>query len=340
MNRSFTLLLPLLFHAPAMGQPMLQATEHMPVPGTTRVIYRQVANGLEIPTGEALTWDFTWLSMQETKTANYQAVVNPEWLAVGATLFVGTYVPGLTTGIFGVDTGGLNDFDPSSYWVSCSEGEVTDNLKLLPSTLSYGDSLLDYFGSSCETQYDGQYESGLHTVRCVGWGTLTMPWGTVENVLQVTSLKETMYLELPGGYDTFYRSTGVRFYHPGAVEPVVAVEYEYYHSGSSWVELSSGIYFIVEVGLGLPEALDGRCTVWPNPSTSQVNVSLKAPIPSGARFEVLDQAGRIVLHGPLTAQSGNPFGAQLELGMLPSGSYILHLNHPKGTLGTARLMKE
>ena len=340
MKRSFSLLVPYLTAGPAFCQPVLHAMDHLPVPGTTRVIHQQEGNGIEIPTGVALTWDFTWLSTQQTVTTNYQAVVNPGLLALGATVAVDTYVPGLSTSVFGVDTGGLKDFVPGTFWMSCSEVAVMDNSILLPPSLSYGDSLVDEYASSCGNQYEAEYETGGRTVTAVGWGTLIMPWGAVDNVLQVNSVHTRFNLEMPANYQNSHYTTGMRFYHPNAVEPVVAVEYQYVHNGSSWVELGSDIYFIVEIGLGMPEALDGGFSVWPNPVTSQVSVSIKTPIASVAQFEVFDLSGRVVHQGSARIVAGTNAAVQIDMGPLAPGPYALRLSDTTGVLGTARLIKE
>lgn len=336
MARSFTLLVPLMSLGPVYCQPVIHATDHLPVPGTTRIVYLQEPNGMVIPTGENMTWDFSWLSMQGTQTATYEAVVDPGLLALGAT--VSTYnAPALGAVILGVDTGGLKDHFPSAN--PCGGMEVSDNLKLLPPTLTYGDTLLDDYMSSCVNEFYGQYESGLHTVTGDGWGTLSMPWGIVENVLQITFLKEYAIMEMPPVYVTAYRSVGTRFYHPGAVEPVVAVEYLYRLDGNTLVELYSQLYYIVEVGLGMAPSPSAECRVWPIPAADRVNVGTDSPIPPGSRFEILDQTGRSVLRGSLPTAVGRSTVGQLDISTLDVGTYVIRLMSDVALLGSARLVK-
>ncbi len=88
-------------------------------------------------------------------------------------------------------------------------------------------------------------------------------------------------------------------------------------SNSDWgtVDFETTPVGIVSVG-----NTESKINVYPNPVTNTLNVVLKASIVSGAKLELIDITGRVVLGKNINAQQ-----TQLSVTEIPSGIYLLKL---------------
>ena len=316
----------------ALCQPVIHAADHLPVVGTSRIFYSEPANGLVPETGEALYWDFSWLTYQNPVPVNYQSAADvPEAVALGAT------VRGYE-GYLGLDASGLMDYAHGSSY-NCSPLVFDYPLRLLPTTMTYGDSAVCAYGGGCGDLYGAQ-EFGDDTTNANGYGILEMPWGTVENVLRLASKRWGAFITGPPQEVDSYRSEKIRFYHPDAVEPIVTIEHlnVYPQFGEPWE--SSTITYIMEIGLGVGSTVSDPLTVWPVPAQDRLNLRLNKPITPGTRVELFDAMGRMARSEIAAPLPGNPAAIGIDCGTLATGGYMVRLTGPEGYSGCAHFVKD
>jgi hypothetical protein len=65
-----------------------------------------------------------------------------------------------------------------------------------------------------------------------------------------------------------------------------------------------------------------RVSLYPNPATRQVNVTITAATDGKVKWQLIDNAGRIVAHNSIAAKRGNN-NVVINLNRLSTGTYFL-----------------
>lgn len=162
-----------------------------------------------------------------------------------------------------------------------------------------------------------------------GYGTLTMPYGVVENVLRV-KLTETYTWTEGGGAPTEMIGTQYLYYRPGLRVPVLAIRNDMavanimdQQGGSKWV---SGP---IAMGLDVPAALEAaQVTLAPNPASADTWVRFDAT--SATVLELTDATGRTVLARRINATGPTLHNERIDLSGLAPGAYCLTLRDSSG----------
>lgn len=172
----------------------------------------------------------------------------------------------------------------------------------------------------------------LHTVKADAWGTLSMPYGVVENVLRLRSefvLTDPKYPEWPVRREVRYS----------------------WHSNQTPMPL---LMMIERTGWPPPERilrwLDGswregeaslfqpiRLRVFPDPCDDVATIDLPAARPDRTVLQLIDGGGNVTKYWQVEFTSPETRRLVLPMSDVPSGHYTLAWVGTNGTLGTVRL---
>jgi hypothetical protein len=68
--------------------------------------------------------------------------------------------------------------------------------------------------------------------------------------------------------------------------------------------------------------ITGKVTVFPNPALNKVNVSIVAPVDGKVKWNLIDNAGRVVIQNSAGLRKGNN-SLDINIGNLSTGFYYL-----------------
>lgn len=190
---------------------------------------------------------------------------------------------------------------------------------------------------AAEFEYDGDdvFRSGTVSGEADGYGTLTMPWGTVSNVLRIHLLnvmQDSMSLfTMDYTYDSYL------YYVAGQSYPIAELV-------SATIDFGFGAPQVVQfsrwtgelsVGLGNQPSANNSLHVYPNPTYDVVNIAIPAEIGSNASVTLIDAAGRIALQERLVSVN-SPY-APLDVRNVTPGIYQVVVTDDRGHRSTALL---
>ncbi len=175
---------------------------------------------------------------------------------------------------------------------------------------------------AAEFAWDGDpvFRSGTVSGEADGYGTLTMPWGTVPNVLRVhlvNVMQDSLSLfTMDYTYDSYlYYVAGQSF--PIAELVTATIDFGF---GSPQVVQFSRWTGEISTGMGAPSFAE-ELNAYPNPTSDVVNIVVSDDMAANPSVTVLDAAGRAVHQERLTVMSGST--ARLDLSPLVPGVYTL-----------------
>ena len=328
MKKNLTLLTALAFAWNAHAQPTLTFATNAPVPGTQYTLHYgpYVAPG---NAGDMQTWDLSALASDSTDVLQ---LVAPSSTPNGAQ-FPNATVAELSSEVttyYQVNANGIH-FAGSDDGVSLIVNQTVPNYLAFPCTM----------GSNWSTPhaatftFDGEnvHRSGEVSGEADGYGTLTMPWGTVNDVLRihlVNTVQDSLSLfTIDYTYDSYL------YYVAGQPFPIAELVSATVDFGFGQPELVQFSRWTSDVSTGLADApaLWNDLHVYPNPASDLLNISL----PSGSGTKVMasvnDAAGRTVLQAQLNAGGAV---ARLEVQHLSPGMYQLMLTDERGLRSATR----
>lgn len=199
-------------------------------------------------------------------------------------------------------------------------------------------------GTSWTDTYAGSYtygantyaQSGTGTYEATGYGSLVLPWGTVDNVLRIDGTE--LYQESGNGSVYEYEASFSFFYKPGVghyVAKGIASTSELNGSPAGDQE-----YFLFleanSIGIGERALSSIGLEVFPNPASDEAVLVFTAE--GGVTLTVLDAAGRTVMDQALPRSGAGLFREVLDVRGLPTGLYTAVVNGSKGERGSTRFV--
>jgi len=307
------------------AQTMTQAD--MPVPGDQFLI--NYGPYVATSGGSNMTWDFSTLSADSSETIQF---VDPAGTPMAASFPGATvaqyqdnsYTYFQTSGtdmlLLGVDADGIIvPYQDPEQWlqVPCSFGTT------------WSDNLAASFSSSGFPVN----RSGSVTGNADGFGSVVMPFGTVNNVLRVRLVEDyTDQTIVNIDYDFITDF----FYKPGLHAPLVQIgDYTVTtlitvnDQRTQWLDGSA---------VGIAEALtqDIGIDVFPNPASDRIEVVYGA---SGRlTLELVDATGRTVQVRELGQRAPGVHRDVVDIAGQPAGLYVLRIRNEAGETGTKRLI--
>jgi len=183
---------------------------------------------------------------------------------------------------------------------------------------SYGDSFTDDF-STIYNQSAMHHRTGTVTVEADAYGTLMLPWGTLNEVLRIKTIEEMTdtftFNNTLFQYDYYYEI--YKFYKPGIREPLMHFIYSSINGGDL---LFTGHYINETEVNAIAENSNGKITIYPNPVRNKLNIETTTSNPS-SHYLITDIDGKLVWEGKYQ------FNGQktLDVDFLKSGVYFLKI---------------
>lgn len=207
--------------------------------------------------------------------------------------------------------------------------------KFLPYPCTFGSSWSSPQAATFTSDDLEVVRTGSATGEADGYGTLTMPWGTVPNVLRVHWVSEvqdsTALFTMNSTYDAYL------FYTTGQSYPIAElVSATFTFLGNSQTEQFSRWTGPLSTDVRADMAAGSVVTVYPNPATDVLLVELPQQFQGAVNGAVHDALGSVVR---TVLFYGAGTRATLPLEGLAEGAYVLVLTDAQGSRATARFAK-
>jgi len=197
--------------------------------------------------------------------------------------------------------------------------------------LAYVDSFYANYNTGASTgSIRGDYD-----VLVDGYGTLILPWGTLENTYRVTAQlsQEEQFFNEGDTSLAYYNGTSVTWFAPGFTGPVMAINNGVLSIPELNVEqdLNSTVYLGDFDFLSVDEKeIVTNLQVFPNPATDIINVSFSQEVPQNVSLELLDVRGRKLRQASNLNGGTGAVNYSLDINELPAGFYLLRLSSERG----------
>lgn len=237
-------------------------------------------------------WDYSSLTVDVMYTERYIAT---DTMDISMTYPTANVAYELSTGAYqfsNVNSLAIQFLGEQANNVLGSAAFLSDPKDVLRFPMTYQSNYLDSFAGAYEIfpGIDTPIE-GYLDVYADAYGSLTLPWGTIDNVLRVNSV-EHMVIGEPGS-SSAYDTEKYTFYAPGNHNPVMEVIY-IFEEGQA--QPSVYAWYLSENSVGIDEQLKAlEIKAFPNPVIDQLSVSLVDFSPGNLQFRIMDMSGRICI---------------------------------------------
>ena len=171
--------------------------------------------------------------------------------------------------------------------------------------------------------------------RADGWGTLTMPYGSMNNILRVRSELNVVSRHDP--QHVILREIRHTWYSDRTPMPLLEItERHGWSMPEGTVRWLDGSWQDDPSSLFRPIVLHA----FPAPFTNIVTVDLPATQADRTVLQLVDASGQVRKQWPVEFTSPETRRLTLEVGEIPGGHYTLTWTGTNGTLGNVRLQKE
>lgn len=217
----------------------------------------------------------------------------------------------------------------------------TNEEMLLPYPCTYQTAFTDTFAYSYLYQGNTVQGNGYKAYSAVGFGTLQLPYATIQNVLMLRGTSTTE--EVLPGTDYIGHVNEVVFYRPGIKYFLLrAVQTSSSINGQPG-QPGAGLYYATpEVFAGLkadgPEAIG--IDAWPVPATQRLNISYGVGRDRKVKVELLDATGKTVRYLEERTHADGIHSTGLDVEGLPAGIYLLSITDGQGLRGTRKVVIE
>lgn len=317
MKQTLTLFAAAAFTMNAHAQPTLTFATNVPVIGTQYTLHYDGEYVSPGNAGAMQTWDLTGLS---TDSIDVLEMVAPSSTTNGDQ-FPGATMAELSSPVttyYQVTPEGIH-FAGSDDGTSIIVNAPMPRYVAFPCTMGS----MWITPHAAEFSYD-EYEvlrSGTVSGHADGYGTVIMPWGTVENVLRI-HLQNVMQdsLEL---FTMDYTYDSYLYYVAGQSYPLAELVTATIDMGFGNPTVTQFCRWTGELSTGVEaHAFPGTDLIaYPNPTSDVVSIAVPADMQANPSGTVMDAAGRTVHQQRLVVMSGGT--AQLDLRDLLPGIYTL-----------------
>lgn len=190
---------------------------------------------------------------------------------------------------------------------------------------TFTDSLLANFTAATYA-----YErKGIVTVTADGYGTLILPWGTLNGVLRVEMQEDYSDSMLSINFVTHYTSENYQWYFPGTHNPVLAINSIIATPGGT----SQNSQYLVQSSVNRQQEFVKRMVIYPNPSVNGSSVlEFDLENPAEVNLEILDISGKLVYSQTIDASQFK----RVELGDYVKGKGVFIVRLSSGDLKAER----
>lgn len=269
-----------------------------------------------------VTWDYSGLSGGTTGILN---ILAPGSTAQGASFPNATYVEQWPSGelrFYAANGGGLwhQGLVQGGTTIAHEENAAVQRIKFpLHFTDQWTNTLVANYtvGSTPYYRYGNVYGS------VPGYGTLVMPYGTIDPVIKI---KYTEVIADFGPDTVQHTVTTIGLYRSGVHAPII---YSRTDVATNWngdtLSSTQEMHWMDEVSIGMAEALPGtrNAKVFPNPASGSAWLSMDQPFTGVLDIVLLDATGRQVIRYPRAVHGGGPL--ELPLAQVAPGAYHVRI---------------
>lgn len=317
----------------ATAQPTLTSGSASPVPGDES-IYQSALFMDQGPAGAGQTWDLSSLTNLASATRQWVA---PVATGVGGPFPNATVAVGLTANHFLFYKATATGFEEDGFSLLTTVSTCGDRLTLMQYPLAFGGVFSDDMQCDITDGVTSWEETATITAGADSYGTLVLPWGTVNDVLRVrtqTHREETQYGTV-SDYDTY------SWYKPGVHFAIATIETRV-ATFSGFTIRDSSTAVLDASAIGMEEALRYSIGVdlQPNPATDRVEVVYGVAGGRALSIDLIDLTGTTVRTFPRTTNAAGVQRETIDLHGLSGGAYLVRVTDHTGAFGMKRLVKQ
>ena len=215
--------------------------------------------------------------------------------------------------------------------------DCSDPIKVFPYPLTFGTTMNDTYVCTGTSTGLAFTRTGTYDIVGTSWGTLSLPYGTFNNVLMVSieQYHVDTFLSDPD-FPYGYSATIQLFLRPGVKAPLLANYMLYSIPGQVFMYSR----YVDESSVGVEEAQRNviGIDIMPNPASGSVGVEYGVAAGSAMNLEILDITGKIVLQQDRKTMVTGIQREVLDISSVAAGVYTLRITDAKGASGTKRLI--
>lgn len=285
-------------------------------------------------TGANVSWDYSAAVFDQSTTGQYVA---PDAGAPAGTTVMDVGTSGISV-YYQTSAAAFSVLGSGGSFLTMDCSDPQANL-LFPLTM--GSTGNDAFSCSGTTFGFGFTRAGSTQFNAVGYGTLTLPYGTFSNVLLV-AIHQTYTDDMASTAlnDVEYTTDGYFFLKPGVKSVLLASSTITQVAEDGQTNSAEQSQMLDESAVGVQEALAQQIgmELWPNPAQGSVEVVCGVMAAGAMQLAILDGNGRTVLDrsGQLTAPGIRK--ETLDLAGLAPGVYLVRVADGQGAVGMKRLV--
>jgi hypothetical protein len=333
MKRKLTLAAGLALALVGTAQPTLTFATNAPVVGTQYTLHY---DGEYVPPGSAgasQTWDLTGLS---TDSIDVLQLVAPASTTNGDQFPEATVaeISSPVTTYYKVSANGI-------YFAGSDDGTSIIANAPMPKYLAFPCTMGSSWSSpqAAQFSYDGNdvFRSGTASGAVDGYGTVIMPWGTVQNVLRIHQqnvLQDSLAL-----FTMHYTYDSYLYYVPGQSFPLAELVTATLDMGFGTPQVTQFCRWTEALSTGTPDRVGtgSDLSLYPNPAGGAVTIEMPATFEANADVRIVDATGRVICQDRVNALSGTVVG--LDLMDIRPGVYTVLLSDGAGHSAASRLDK-
>lgn len=288
------------------------------------------------PEGASQTWNHASLPTGATQSHSY---VTPASTGYGGTFPTSNVADNNGNGAYGFYNTSASGIDLVGAYSGASGVTIPyqNPERILNYPLSYNGSWSDNLTANFTTNGFPVVRAGSISGQADAYGTLIMPYGTVNNVLRVRTIEDYSD-DVDGLYTIDYYFVNHYYYKPGTHAPLMA----HYDQSTTLLgneTISQSVIWLAGGPTGVMEALvnDIGIDVFPNPATEQASIVFSS---NGGtiQLELTDAMGRLVRQD---SHAGMHMGIEriyLDVQDLPAGIYQVRIRTADGQQGVQRMV--
>ena len=331
MEKRYTLFIPAIsIVLSAWAQPAIDISSYGPVPGNVFPIY-SVSDQVSPASGSNITWNYSSIILPAAPTSTLQYLsptANDLPTTTVATL------SGTNRSFFRLDVSGY--FYLGAQYGTIGVDYCSQPRMIMPLPFTMGDERTVPYQCSGTFMSSTNTSSGSTEYNAIGYGTLSLPYGSVSNVLLVR-LNQSQQLTSSTQGNSQNTSEIFYFVKPGVNYPLLTLRTE--------TNLTTGVvskfsFVLAQTAVGIKEAMAQAIGIemYPNPAHGSVDVVFATSASQKLSLEVVDMAGRAVYAHSYGAGSSGIHREQIDISALSPGVYQVRITDGHGATGVKKLV--
>lgn len=322
MKRNYFIIAALLFGANLDAQITLSSANHLPVIGDAFTYVAAVSPTISVTHGGAnQTWNFSTVTGTATPY-NYGSLAS----SVEPATFPSANNVESSSGAENYYFNSTTSHEIAGQLIPGSVRAIySDRRETLKFPITYNDVFNETFACTVENITVGQtYDrSGTSDMTADGYGSLILPYGTVNDVLKVTIVGN--YADLFMGITVAsYIDTIITFYNAGT-NNVVASYTSLYYNGNPFVVQATYIdQGDLVIGINDVMANSNAVTLYPNPAKNHITIESRVNL---NKIEILDLTGKFVREIKVSSS----LAQTIDITDLNSGVYFVRYSNETET---------